>query len=62
MFYALEYCPGGDLFSLYEHEVSGMNEENVRFYAASIVLILEALHKKGIVHRDIKAENFLIDA
>ena len=38
-----------------------MTEEDVRFYAANIVLILEALHKKGIMHRDIKAENFLID-
>lgn len=39
-----------------------MNEEEVRFYAANIVLILEVLHQKGIIHRDVKAENFLVDA
>lgn len=39
-----------------------MDEQDVKFYAANMILILEALHKKNIVHRDIKAENFLVDA
>jgi serine/threonine protein kinase len=39
-----------------------MIESDVRFFAASMVLILECLHAKSIVHRDVKAENFFIDA
>lgn len=57
-----EFCPGGDLFSLYEDSNIGMDEATAKFYAANIVLILESLHDKGIVHRDIKAENFFIDS
>jgi serine/threonine protein kinase len=30
------------------------NEETIRFYVSEIVLIIEYLHKNGIVHRDLK--------
>lgn len=33
----------------------------VKFYAAQIVLALGELHKKGIMHRDMKLENILVD-
>ena len=59
LFFVMEYCSGGDLLSLYE-DIGGLNEEATRFYAANIVLILEDLHRHGVIHRDIKSENFLI--
>lgn len=33
----------------------------VKFYAAQIVMALGELHKKGIMHRDMKLENILVD-
>ena len=51
---------GGELFThLYQREKFTENE--VRIYIGEIVLALEELHKNGIIYRDIKLENILID-
>ena len=31
-----------------------MKVDDIRFYMAEIVLVIEYLHSKGIVHRDLK--------
>ncbi|XP_068624300.1 ribosomal protein S6 kinase alpha-5-like isoform X2 [Battus philenor] len=57
----LDYVAGGELFThLYQRE--HFHENEVRIYISEIILALEQLHKLGIIYRDIKLENILLDA
>lgn len=62
LFLVTEYCPGGDLFGYMERRVQPMEEHVARFVAAEILLALEHIHKFGVVYRDLKLENILLDA
>ena len=41
---ALEYCPGGELFSLVNSTRAGLPRKLAKFYGACILLGLEFLH------------------
>ncbi|KAM3916823.1 protein kinase C delta type-like [Leptodactylus fuscus] len=56
-----EYLSGGSLEDLIKM-CGCLNIGNVRFYAAEIVCGLQFLHGHGIVHRDIKPGNIMLDA
>jgi len=57
----LELIPGGELF---EYIVSSgrFSEEIARTYFQVLIKTIEYCHGQGIVHRDLKAENLLLDA
>jgi hypothetical protein len=55
----LEYCPRGSLFRYREKPLREL--PHFRRWLAQLALALEFLHDNGIVHRDIKAGNVLVD-
>ena len=62
VYLVLDYCAGGDLALHIRHAEDGRLAERVaRFVCAELLLALEALHDVHVLHRDVKAENVLVD-
>jgi len=57
----MEYMSGGDLRGQLD-EVGVFSEERATFYAAEITLAVQFLHQQGILHRDLKLDNVLVDS
>lgn len=60
LFMVLEFCPNGDLSGLLQSQ-GRLTEPQAKFYISQIILALEFLHSKGIVYRDLKPQNILLD-
>jgi len=58
--FVMEYVNGGELFFHISIE-KRFSEERTRFYGAEIVSAIGYLHEKGIIYRDLKLENLLLD-
>ena len=56
-----ELLRGGDLESLIKKE-GNLKEEQIKFYTTQLVLVLGFLHSNGIVYRNLKASNVLINS
>ena len=56
----MEYCPNGDL-SLHICKELKFSESKAKFYAIEVLLALEELHKHGIIFRDLKPDNVVLD-
>ncbi|EQB78392.1 serine/threonine-protein kinase SgK494-like protein [Camelus ferus] len=59
LFIMCSYC-STDLHSLWS-TVGCFAEASIRLFAAELVLVLCYLHDLGIIHRDVKMENILLD-
>ena len=58
--FLVEYIKGIELFEVIR-DIGLLSTYDSQFYTASIILIIEYLHSQGIIYRDVKPENFMVD-
>eukprot|EP01017_Pseudomicrothorax_dubius_P036462 TRINITY_DN5222_c0_g1_i6.p1 TRINITY_DN5222_c0_g1~~TRINITY_DN5222_c0_g1_i6.p1 ORF type:complete len:383 (-),score=64.43 TRINITY_DN5222_c0_g1_i6:718-1866(-) len=60
LFFVMKFMRGGELLQ-HLAQSRRFDEERARFYAVEMILAIEYLHTLGVVYRDLKPENVLLD-
>lgn len=58
----LEYCSNGSLRNKFKVDKNGLPENEIRVYVKQILQGLKYVHEQGLIHRDVKAANILLDS
>jgi serine/threonine protein kinase len=62
VFMAMDLGTGGTLHSaLFGCKMGGMSEARIRFYCAEVVLALNHIHQLGLIYRDLKLQNVVLN-
>ena len=56
----MPYITGGELYKVLKSRRT-FDEPTVKFFIAQVIIGLGKLHEKGIMHRDLKLENIMLD-
>ena len=59
VYFVMDYAPRGDMFDLLKQYK--LNEYDCLFYFSEILCGIKHIHDNGIIYRDVKLENILVD-
>ncbi|XP_013379819.1 serine/threonine-protein kinase S6KL [Lingula anatina] len=61
VYIVMDFASHGDLFSLWKHMGNHFSEDLIKIYVAEIALAIDFLNNAGVIYRDLKMENILLD-